>query len=220
MSVGVMTALSRKHPNPAQASSSSSSNSSLFSIPWADRRVVAPALLMLAASGCFNPTCIGEVQPRENHVPVVEVQPDPSFEAIPVDLGADCFTTELRIDALNDDDGDTLTVRYDMLLQRRVGSPPARVPLQLGPPIEPSSEGDYPLNAFTNLKIDAALIERAVGSLPDDPNVADTQLIELRVSDNGFVADAAGVPVVPEGGGLFFSNWLVRLSEGDCPVGQ
>ena len=175
---------------------------------------------MLAATGCFNPTCIGEVQPRENHVPVVEVQPDPSFEPIAVDLGADCFTTELRIDAMNDDDGDTLTVRFDMLLQRRVGSPAARVPLLLGPPIEPDDDGAYPLNFFTTLKLDAALIEAAVGSLPDDPNVADTQLIELRVSDNGVVNNTAGVPVVGAGGGLFFANWLVRLQEADCTGGN
>ncbi|MDP2341239.1 MAG: hypothetical protein Q8O67_09790 [Deltaproteobacteria bacterium] len=174
---------------------------------------------MLVASGCFNPTCIGEVQPRENHVPVVEVQPDPSFNAIPADIGKDCEPITLRIDAMNDADGDTLTVRFDMLLQRRAGTGGARIELAEREPIEPSPDGTYALNSFTNLEINRGLIDAKVGNLSDDPEVADTQLIELRVSDNGFVKDENDVPVVPgDGDGLFFSNWLIRLSEADCTV--
>ena len=174
---------------------------------------------MLLASGCFNPTCIGEVRPRENHVPVVEVQPDPSFEPIPVNVGADCAPTELTITDMNDADGDTLTVRFDMLLQRRVGSGPARIELFEAPPLDEQPDGTYAINAFTTLKIDRNLVDAKLGGVPDNPELADTQLVELRVSDSGFINDENGDPVTGDGGGLFFSNWLIRLADDDCSVG-
>ena len=182
---------------------------------WAELRVVAPALLMLVVSGCFNPPCIGQVRPRENHVPVVQVQPDPSFEPIRADVGDECAATALSIIDWSDADGDTLTVRFDMLLQRRVGSGPSRIELREFQPIPALPDGSYPLGT-TPLVIDSNLVDSKLGGVPDDLDLADTQLIELRVSDSGFVNDENGDPVVGEGGGLFFSNWLIRLADVPC----
>ncbi len=174
-------------------------------------RGLAPALLMtvamlssLFASACFNPRLIGSEQARENHVPVVEVFPAPSNVPIPADVGGQCAPAEISIVALDDADDDPLTVRFDILS----GSRARRRFLQQSPPIPPIDNG-YPLNALTTLKLD----ETTLGDVT--PGDVDTQLVELRVSDDGFAADINGNPVAGDGGGLFFMSWIVRIAP--CP---
>ncbi len=165
---------------------------------------------MLLASGCLDPTCIGEVRPRENHVPVVEVTPEPTFEPVPAPVGLCCRPTSLAIQTMSDADEDFLTVRYDILIRRQLASEPQRINLFESQPIT-QTDGKYPTGT-TDLRLNPDLIFGQLGLLPE----IDTQLIELRVSDNGFVNDEKNVPIVPDGGGLFFASWLIRLSDVSC----
>ena len=180
-----------------------------YSIPWR----LAPALLCLWSAACFNPTYIGKPEPRENHVPIVEAFPAPSFEPLQADVGEACAPLALAMTALDDADLDTLTVRFDALVNRNGRA--ARVLLRESPPITPSDQGLYPLTALTTLTLDEDLLSSRLGDLDRqmDPRNNLTQLIELRVSDSGFVADENGDPVADDDGGLIFLSWMIRLTE-------
>ena len=180
---------------------------------WAVLRALAPALLCMSASACFNPTYIGKTEPRENHVPIVEAFPPPSFEPLQADVGEGCAPLSIPITTLDDADGDILTVRFDALVNRNGRA--ARVELRENPPISPSDEGEYPLTALTTLVLDEELLAARLGDLERqmDPRNNLTQLIELRVSDTGFVNDENGDPVADGDGGLVFLSWMIRLTE-------
>jgi hypothetical protein len=170
-------------------------------------------LCLWAAAACFNPTWIGKPEPRENHVPIVEAFPAPGFEPLQADVGEACAPLTIPITVLDDADGDDLTVRFDALVNRNGRA--ARVPLQESPPIAPSDEGLYPLTAFTTLTLNEDLLSRQLGDLDRqmDPRNNLTQLVELRVSDTGFVTDENGDPVAESDGGLVFLSWMIRLTE-------
>jgi hypothetical protein len=175
-------------------------------------RVLAPALLCLLASACFNPVYLGKTEPRENHVPIVEAFPPPSFEPLQADVGEGCAPLTIPITTLDDADGDILTVRFDALVSRNGRA--ARVELRESPPISPSDDGEYPLTALTTLVLDEDLLAARLGDLERqmDPRNNLTQLIELRVSDTGFVTDENGDPVADGDGGLVFLSWMIRLT--------
>lgn len=199
-----LTALSRSPAASSAAAPGSTSNSSAISATSALRHGLAPAVLIAVAmtTGCFNPFYISQAQPRQNHVPVVEVFPAPSNEPIAVDLGGDCVTEELNIVSLEDADAQPLSVRYDLL--RTVGGDPKRVPLREFAALAPT-DGDYNPGAdFGRLPLD----EATFGGLNFED---DTQLVELRVADTGFVPDGNGVPVADGDGGLFFMSWMIRI---------
>ncbi len=179
---------------------------------------LASALLCLGASACLNFDYVDEPIPRENHVPVVEVFPAPSFEPLQADVGEPCLPRTLTINALQDADEDILTVRWDVLLKR--DERPVRVLLRESPPIPPLDSGEYPLTELTTLTLDRTLLGARLGDLDQqmDPLLKRTQLIELRVSDTGFVADENGDPVADGDGGVTFQSWMVKLTE--CGVGQ
>lgn len=174
---------------------------------------MALALLMCLTAACFNPTYIGHPVPRENHVPVVEAFPPPSFEPLQADVGGTCAPLTLSITQLEDADGDILTVRFDAFVNRTGRG--VRVPLRESPPLSALETGDYPLTALTTLALDEELLSAKLGDLERqmDPRNDLTQLIELRVSDTGFVADENGDPVADGDGGLVFLSWMVRLTE-------
>lgn len=173
---------------------------------------LAPALLCLWTAACFNPNYIGKPEPRENHVPIVEAFPAPGFEPLQADVGEACAPLSIPITVLDDADGDIVTVRFDALVNRNGRA--ARVTLQESPPLRPSEEGLYPLTAFTTLTLNEDLLSRQLGDLERqmDPRNNLTQLIELRVSDTGFVTDENGDPVADGDGGLVFLSWMVRLT--------
>lgn len=179
---------------------------------------LAPALLWMgvvllsgATAACLNPTYIGGPVPRENHVPVVEAFPAPSFAPLPADVGGDCAPLTFDIVTLQDADGDTLTARFDMLVGRN--DRPVRVLLRQSPPLTPLDNGFYPLNELTTLELSEERLGILPGALSEQTKAGATQLVELRVSDTGFVADENGNPVAAGDGGLVFLSWMVKLNE-------
>jgi hypothetical protein len=164
--------------------------------------------------GCFNPTHIGEPVPKENHVPVVAAFPPPTFEPLAAQVGAACAPLELQLVALDDADGDTLTVRFDIVVERNERA--SRVLLRESPPIPPRDDDTYPLTDLTSLVLGPDVLGAKLGDL--EAQKGRTQLVELRVSDAGFAADENGDPVPDGEGSIVFLSWLVALQ--DCaPVG-
>lgn len=217
--------MSPKAPSPTSASQpdtavamacptvrGGAANLSLKSRCFGVSRALASALLSLWSMACFNPIYLGKTEPRENHVPIVEAFPPPSFEPLRAFVGRGCAPLTIPITALDDADGDILTVRFDALVSRNGRA--ARVELRESPPISPSDDGEYPLTALTTLVLDEDLLAARLGDLERqmDPRNNLTQLIELRVSDTGFVANENGDPVADGDGALVFLSWMIRLT--------
>jgi hypothetical protein len=160
-------------------------------------------------TGCFNPVRIGAEQLLEDHVPVVEALPPPTFEPLVAQVGDECKPLAFIIDTLDDPDGDTLTVRFDAVVERNGRA--SRVLLRETPPILPLEDGTYPLTGLTRLTLDQDLLGARLGDV--DTQKGRTQLIELRVSDTGFVSDENGDPVPDGDGGVVFLSWLITLQE-------
>lgn len=186
---------------------------SFFSGTCGSGSLLASALLCVVSTGCFNPNLIGHPLPLDNHVPVVEVLPRPTLT--PLDAVVDgaqvgCAPLQLEIITLKDSDGDTLTVNYDIIVNRE--GTEIRQNLKTTPPILASDDGTYPLPNNTGLDLNRNTLAQ-VGDLRQQTE-ADAeifQLIELRVSDNGFDR-IDGVPIPRDGGGLFTTTWNVKLS--------
>ncbi len=208
-----MTPVSRSLASPQPALPAGNRVFLGFSGPSRRAYALAPSLLWLGLSlaGCLNPVHIGEAVPEENHVPVVEAFPPPTFAPLPAQVGdGGCAPLELRLLTLDDADGDTLTVRFDIVVERNQRA--SRVLLRELPPIAIRDDGTYPLTDLTSLSLDQDLLGAKLGDL--EAQKGRTQLVELRVSDAGFASDENGDPV-PEGdGGVVFFSWLVALQ--DC----
>ncbi len=174
-------------------------------------RSLAPALLCCSVllPGCFNPTHIGEAVPKENHVPVVEALPPPTFEPLPAQVGS-CVPLEIQITALDDADGDDLTVRFDIVLERDERA--SRAALRESPPIVRLDDGSYPLTGLTSIVLGQEVLGPRLGDL--EAQKGRTQLVELRVSDAGFAFDENGDPVPDGDGGIVFLSWQIALQ--DC----
>lgn len=171
--------------------------------------MLAPAVLLLSVMllpACFNPFFIGAEQPRQNHVPVVEVFPAPSNVPIAVNVGGGCDSS-LEVISLEDADGDPLQARYDLV--RTVGGNQKRTNIALSPILEPDGDGLYVNTASASLELGSANL----GGFSFEDEL---QLIELRISDSGFDTDANKVPIAANGGGLFFISWIIAV--GDCPT--
>jgi hypothetical protein len=173
---------------------------------------MAPALLSTLAglAGCFNATHIGEPVPKENHVPVVEAFPPPTFEPLVAAVGGACAPLELQLVTLDDADGDTLTVRFDVVVERNERA--SRVLLRESPPITPLDDDTYPLTDLTSLVLGQDVLGAKLGDL--EAQKGRTQLVELRVSDAGFASDENGDPVPDGDGSVVFLSWLIALQ--DC----
>lgn len=206
-----LTALSRSASAQAAPRPRSASTSPAISTAWTPASRLAPAVLialLMLTTGCFNPFFIGQAQPKQNHVPVVEVFPEPSNIPIPVNLGGACESDELNIVAFEDADLEPLTARYDLL--RTVQGSPKRTLLR-------QFQAVSPLDGVYTLPPDVGRLPLDSGTFGGLNFEDDTQLVELRVSDSGFGTNAFGVPVPDDGGGVFFMSWVIRI--GDCPVG-
>jgi hypothetical protein len=173
---------------------------------------LASSLLCLAMDlcSCFNPVHYGEAVPRENHVPVVDALPPPSFQPLPAQVGPSCAPLEFQLRAVDDADGDVLTVRFDIVLERN--ERPSRVLLRESPPIRPLEDDSYPLTDLTSLVLEEDVLSARLGDL--DAQKGRTQLLELRVSDAGFAADENGDPVPDGDGGVAYFSWQIALQ--DC----
>lgn len=183
---------------------------------WRDGGALASALLMSAAmTACVNPLFFDNVQAAVNHAPVVvNMQPQPTFGRIEVNVGENCAPDEtFRAERLEDADFDVLTVRYSLLLPRGVGGSKRETVLEqeLVPFDEPIEGRLYDFQPFqldgSRLNI---LLGGDVGEQVDRP---EGQLLELRISDGGF---KAGTDDVPEGAGLFYMSWAIKLTRVDC----
>lgn len=177
---------------------------------------LASAVLMVVVSAaCFNPNHIGQPVPKENHVPVVEVFPAPSFAPLQADVALDaatagCAPLSFNIVRLEDADGDPLTIRFDLLVSR--GATEQRENLKLSAPLRPLDDGTYPLTASTELTLEGPSLDVTLGDLDEQTQPGAFQLLELRVFDNGFETDDSGA-LVPQGdGGMFFFAWAIKLT--------
>jgi hypothetical protein len=180
-------------------------------------------VVLVAASGCFNPFFLTEVETLVNHAPTVDgMTPEPSFGMIPVNVGDNCtpksFGPVARVD---DADADPLTVLWSIVIKiesdSEVGS---RVDLKqdvMAPLEEPTPEG-FLYEPFEPFEPSRVLLEsKLLGSTNLQRQVneraQDGQLLELRISDGGFLGDDVAVP---EGRDLFFASWHIQLQNTAC----
>jgi hypothetical protein len=179
---------------------------------------LASALLMgmvMMTVGCVNPLFFDNVAPAANHAPVViNMQPQPSFGRIVVNTGNNCGATETFVAGrLEDADFDQLTATYMMLVPRDDTPSGARFKLfevVLDPLPEPVEGAFYVLPPFqldpSNVRLRVGVAE--LGVQADRP---EGQLLELRISDRGFIGEDD--TNVPEGAGLFFMSWAIAVTD-------
>jgi hypothetical protein len=182
------------------------------------RAVAAVALSLLGLmTGCLN-LSPGELEVVVNHVPViVSVFPEPSFEPVQVNVGANCRPETFRLDDLDDSDLDTLTVRWHLLFNREGTPVRERVAAEILPAlINPTTELRY---APVTLSLDRAVFNRELGQsgIRDQSASNVFQLLEVRVSDAGFADVEDDVATAP-GAGLAFRSWQMKLLDNDCSV--
>lgn len=217
--VAAATPLSRLGPVGPRFHARSVPDSSGTTGGWRPKRLLAPVLLtLLVTMGCIDPFLIDGVRTPTNHAPVAEgVEPPPGFAPIPAQFGADCDTLDVRVGRLFDDDLDPLTVRYTLLFKRDGAANGARELLFEDEvvPVE-NLEGELVYD-LTPLELTEALLRSEVGDLDDQvaPGNTLTQLLELRISDGGFVP---GDDKPREGAAMVFYSWLIDLDDSDCTV--
>jgi hypothetical protein len=175
--------------------------------------LASTVLLVVGSAACFNPNHIGQAVPKENHVPVVEVFPAPSFAPLQADVALDaatagCAPLTFNIVQLEDADGDPLSIRFDMVINR---GGELRLNLKQSAPLLPLDDGSYPLTASSELTLDTAQLN-VLGDLDVQTKPDAFQLIELRVSDNGFVPGDSGGFVPGDDGGMFSFAWAIKLT--------
>lgn len=178
---------------------------------------LALALLSTPVMGCVNPLFFDNVAPAANHAPVViNMQPQPTFGRIVTLTGLNCAPNETFIAArVEDADFDRLTASYTLLLPRDETPDGARVNLLeivLEPLPEPVDGVFYVLPPF---QLDATTLRTKIGvaELNVQAERPEGQLLELRISDGGFVG--ADDVAVPDGAGLFFMSWAIQLTDPD-----
>lgn len=192
---------------------------------WTSDRRVAPPLLMVAAAllaptmGCIDPFLIDGVRAPTNHAPTGEaVSPRFQFEPNPAQFGDGCQALVVNVANLFDADLDALTVRVTLLLKRDGGAVDGvreRLFEDELVPVE-NLEGALVYD-FVPLELTEALLRSEVGDLDDQvaPNNTLTQLLEVRISDGGFVP---GQDKPRDGSGLLYFSWLIDLDDQACPI--
>lgn len=165
-------------------------------------------------TGCLNPLFFEDVEPAVNHAPAVtNLLPQPSFEDVVANAGANCAPPEaFRADRLDDADGDVLTVRWTLLVPRADGA--ARIPLleeELEPLEPPIDDVEYDFRPF---ELSGSRLRIALGGDLDNQSKADVQqLLELRISDRGF---KPGTDEPRADAGSFLASWGVKLLNTEC----
>ncbi len=184
---------------------------------------LALALLSTTVMGCVNPLFFDNVAPAANHSPVViNMQPQPSFGRIVVNTGDNCGATETFVASrLEDADFDQLTATFMMLVPRNNDPDGTRFKLMevvLDPLPEPVDGAFYVLPPF---QLDPSNVVLRVGEaeLREQALRPEGQLLELRISDRGFIGEDD--TNVPEGAGLFFMSWAIEVTDPTdaCTVG-
>ena len=207
-----MTGMSRSLPHPRAAGGETPGKTrhfvSVYALAW-------QLLWCGGAVGCFNPAYIGDVLPRENHVPVIaNIRPPPNFNPIVVPVVAEgCDDVTFGIegqDGLQDVDGDHLTVRWDLLVNR--GGLPRWVNLREDETIAPLDNGQYPITDATSIPMSLALLRSKLLDL-DEQFTLPHQLLELRISDGGIFAEDNdnGKPIADARAGVAYVSWQVDL---------
>ncbi|MCC7071795.1 MAG: hypothetical protein IT383_10755 [Deltaproteobacteria bacterium] len=175
--------------------------------------------LLAPTMACINPFYIEGVRPPTNHAPTGEaISPAFKFEPNLAPFGDACRPLVVNIVNLFDADLDTLTVRVTLLLKRNGGALEGvreRLFEDELVPVE-NQEGELVYD-FVPLELTESLLRSEVGDL--DAQVAPgntlTQLLEVRISDGGFVP---GEETPREGAGLLAFSWLVDLDDSACPL--
>lgn len=223
--VDAATFLSRSRRPRAATSRPPLTETSVSSVGSAGGRGVAPALLLLAMAlvaptmGCINPFYIDGVRPPTNHAPTGEaISPALKFEPNLAQFGEGCRPLVVHVINLFDADLDTLTVRVTLLLKRNGGAVDGvheRLFEDELVPVE-NQEGELVYD-FVPLELTESLLRSEVGDLDDQvaPGNTLTQLLELRISDGGFVP---GEDKPREGAALLGFSWLIDLDDSACPV--
>ena len=185
---------------------------------------MAPALLGLVTAlgaltmGCIDPFLIDGVRPPTNHAPTGEaVSPELKVYPVAAPFGEGCQPLVVRVAQLFDADLDPLTVRITLLLARD-GAPDGARELLFEDELVPveNLEGEFVYD-LVPLELTEALLRSEVGDLATQvaPGNTLTQLLQLRVSDGGFVP---GEDKPREGAALLFFSWLIDLDDTDCTV--
>ncbi len=186
---------------------------------------LAPALLALVVAlgastmGCINPFYLDGLRPPTNHAPTGQaISPAFKFEPNLAQFGEGCRPLVVHVVDLFDADLDTLTARITLLLKRNGGSVDGvreRLFEDELVPVE-NQEGELVYD-FIPLELTESLLRSEVGDLDDQvaPGNTLTQLLELRISDGGFVP---GEDRPRDGAGLLSFSWLIDLDDSACPV--
>ena len=175
-------------------------------------------VLLAPTMGCIDPFLIDGVRPPTNHAPTGEaVSPELKVAPVPAPFGEGCQPLVVRVAQLFDADLDPLTVRVTLLLARD-GAPDGARELLFEDEVVPveNLEGTFVYD-LVPLELTEALLRSEVGDLATQvaPGNTLTQLLELRISDGGFVP---GDDKPREGSALLFFSWLIDLDDTDCTV--
>ena len=174
------------------------------------------ALVLLPSSlGCLN-LAPGEKEADVDHVPVIaSVSPEPTPDPVNVNIGAECRPETFRIDSLDDPDDDTLTVRWHLLFNRDGLTVREQIDAEAVPHLEnPTSNGQEYKPLTLDLRRPLFTRELGAAGIREQSAPGVFQLLEVRVSDDGFVE--GDVPEVPPGAGLAFRSWTMKLLDNDC----
>lgn len=169
--------------------------------------------------GCIDPFLIDGVRPPTNHAPTGEaVSPPFKFEPVAAPFGEGCQPLVVRVADLFDADLDPLTVRITLLLERNGAANGARELLFEDELIPVENVEGQMVYDLLPLELTEQLLRSEVGDLDDQvaPGNTLTQLLELRISDGGFVP---GDDKPRDGAALLFFSWLIDLDDSACGVG-
>jgi hypothetical protein len=168
-------------------------------------------LVMCALTACLDPILINELQVEENHPPELsEVTPEPGFAPLQVVVGENCLP-ETFAAQLSDLDDDVLTIRFNLVVQRTGSDNGARERVreeELAPAEERGPEGQQYNFQPLDLSFATLVSILDVDGLRNETNKPG-QLLELRVSDNGFLA---GQEVAGAGAGTAYFSWAIKLN--------
>ncbi|MBI1948257.1 MAG: hypothetical protein HYS27_21390 [Deltaproteobacteria bacterium] len=177
------------------------------------------AALLAPTMGCIDPFYIDGVRAPTNHAPTGDaVSPKFQFEANLAQFGDGCRPLVVNVANLFDDDLDALTVRITLLLKRDGGAiDGVRERLFEDELVPVENQEGVLVYDFVPLELTAALLRSEVGDLDDQvaPGNTLTQLLEVRISDGGFVP---GEDKPRDGSGQLYFSWLIDLDDQACPV--
>jgi hypothetical protein len=176
---------------------------------------------MMSSLGCLNLTLPAfETSVAGNHAPEVSFLPFPGPVPIDIQNGRGCPAngpSALAVVDLSDQDGDAITVRFDILFSLDDGTA-VRNELRESPPLQPLASGGYPVGELTRISTNRDALAQSLNLTEQEGK---SQLIEARVTDGAFVRTADDGIAVTEGASLVFMSWQTRvLAVPDCEVGQ